>query len=80
MLSLGKISLMLHLNLGFRYIAKVRSFFFCALQSKRADGEEEKLVCEHVYEIKNDVGKVCSLCGLIKEDIKDMTFTWRRPV
>ncbi|XP_024357560.1 protein CHROMATIN REMODELING 35 [Physcomitrium patens] len=41
--------------------------------------EEVTESCEHVYEVKNDVGRACSQCGLIKVDIKDMTFMWRRP-
>lgn len=41
--------------------------------------EEVRESCVHVYAIKSDVGRACTLCGLIKEDIKDMTFMWRRP-
>lgn len=36
--------------------------------------------CHHKFELSTEVGKACSLCGLIKEDIKDMSFAWRRPV
>ncbi|KAG0504240.1 hypothetical protein KC19_6G043800 [Ceratodon purpureus] len=49
-------------------------------QSKRDDHDKEKQEgCAHIFEIKMDVGKFCSQCGLIKEDIKDMCFKWRAP-
>jgi hypothetical protein len=49
------------------------------VQSK-CDDEQKQEGCAHTLETKLDVGKACSLCGLIKEDIKDLTFMWRRPV
>lgn len=53
---------------------------FCVQGKGEVNVEEVTESCEHVYEVKNDVGRACSQCGLIKVDIKDMTFMWRRPV
>lgn len=55
------------------------------MQSKRPEDDDDDDAegqnrCEHTWEIRNDVGKACSLCGLIKEDIKDMFFRFNRPV
>ena len=52
----------------------------CVQSKGQNEDEERQKRCVHTYEIKNDVGRACSLCGLIKDDIKDMSFYWRRPV
>jgi hypothetical protein len=50
------------------------------IQSKW-DGEQQQEGCAHIFETKVDVGKVCSRCGLIKEDIKDLAyFVWSESV
>ncbi|KAG0568797.1 hypothetical protein KC19_6G046100 [Ceratodon purpureus] len=57
-----------------------RDYAIMQRQTKREDDDGVVVEgCEHTFEYKKDVGRACSKCGLIREDIKDMCFHYRAP-
>jgi hypothetical protein len=42
--------------------------------------EEKKEDCAHSFITTWDLGRWCTICGLVVEHIKDMVFMWHKPV
>jgi hypothetical protein len=42
--------------------------------------EEKKEDCVHSFITTLDLGRSCTICGLVVEHIKDMVFMWHKPV
>jgi hypothetical protein len=42
--------------------------------------KEKKEDCVHSFITTLDLGRWCTICGLVVEHIKDMVFMWRKPV
>ncbi len=42
--------------------------------------EEKKEDCAHSFITTWDLGRWCTICGLVVEHLKDMVFMWHKPV